>query len=287
MISQIAYNGFTFASTNADIESFTGNGFPDIRTAEQVKSQQDGAIATGYKYGARTFGFAGHLTSADDPLTAAAYLTERDELMAALNLQNQPVEGLPMTFTLITGGTRTLREVRLISAVLDFPAGEPSIVWNSYQLTFRATFPFFEGTAYDEDQEITDFSAGAAIPTPIPAALSGTSSASPYASYTNNGNANAYPVFTITGPGSGFTVLNRTNSQTFYIDYTLAAGETIEIDTWNHTVKLNGDSNLLYYFEGDFIHFEPGTTTVAFVADSGDTADTNLNVVYSDTYMNI
>lgn len=286
MISSITYNGYTFNTTNADIESVAGIGFPDIRATEQNTSEQDGAIPTSYRFGSRTFGWTGHLTDT----TAALYLAERDSLMGALNLQNQPVEGLTMTFTLITGDTRTLRETRLVGAVLDFPEGEPSIIWNSYQLTFRSTFGFFEGDETTGTQQITVSSGGTVVPSPVPSALSATvvvSSGTDPLTITNAGNANAYPVFTITGPGTTFTISNLTTGHNLVLDETLVAGDTVEIDTRAHTIVKNGSENVYDGFSGSFIYIQPGSNTLSFTAVSGTDANTQLQTVFSDTYIGI
>jgi len=286
MISAIEYNGYTFNTTNADIESVSGIGFPDIRATEQNTSEQDGSIPTSYRFGSRTFGWTGHLTDT----TAALYLAERDDLMGALNLQNQPVEGLTMTFTLITGDTRTLRETRLVGAVLDFPDGEPSIIWNSYALTFRSSFGFFEGTETDGDQQITVSSGGTAVPSPVPSPLSGTvtvSSGTDPLTVTNAGNANAYPVFTITGPGTTFTISNLTTGHSLTLDKTLIAGDTVEIDTRTHTIVKNGSDNVYDGFSGSFIYIQSGSNTITFTAASGTDANTQLRTVFSDTYIGI
>lgn len=59
----------------------------------------------------------------------------------------------------------------------------------------------------------------------------------------NNGNVTTYPVFTITGPGSNPSIFNATTNQTISFAYTLAAGETLVVDTLNRTVMLNGTTN--------------------------------------------
>lgn len=283
----MSYNGYTWDQNVATIQELTGVGLPDIRTSYAVKSQQDGAVATGYRYGARFIGLKGHLKSSSG--TPAAYLAERQELIYAL--RPTLIEGHTLTFTLITGDTRTIRYCRPTDGPFDFAGGEPSVNWNSYALIFRADFPFFEGTETDSTQSVTVISGGMAIPAVVPAPMSGSSSSSPYGSYTNAGNAPAYPVFTITGPGTNFTVTNRTNGQEFVISTTLDVGESIEIDTWNHTVTKNDGTNLLIDFEGDFITFDGGaagaTTSVAFSVDSGNTAATLLRVVFKNSYLNL
>jgi len=285
MIDTIEYNGFTFDKNNANIQAVLGNGMPDIRATEEVKSQQDGGVPTGYRFGNRTFGWSGDIVDS----TPANYLAERIALMGALSLQNQPVEGLTMTFNLITGDIWVLREVRIVDANFDLPEGEPSRTWNSYQVTFRSTFPFFEGTEVTGNQQVTNIDRGTVVPSPVPSPLTGlavVSSGTDPLLISNAGNANAYPIFTITGPGTTFTVSNSTTGEQFTIAATLAAGETIVIDTWNKTV-LKGTDSILGSLTGYFFAIRPGSNTLTFSVSSGSDSNTKLQTVFKNTYLGI
>jgi len=286
MISQVEYNGYTFTASQATLEEFAGAGLPDIRASEENKSQQDGSVATGYRYGGRTFGWSGRL-SAD---TFALYLAERRELMEALSMQNYTdIAGYEMTFTLLDDSELTLRAVRVINAVFDFPGDEPSIEWNSYQVTFRAAFPFLEGTETTGTQQVTSSAFGVVVPAPVPAPLTSTSSATSSTdplTLTNAGNANAYPVYTITGPGTTFTISNSTTGHSMVISETLAAGENIIIDTWAKTVT-KGGVNILSTMSGAWIYLQPGANTLTLTVASASDSNTELQTVYKDTYLNI
>lgn len=284
MIKQVDYNGFTFTNDNANLQSFAGAGLPDIRATEENKSQQDGSKATGYRFGGRTFGWKGMIGES----TFALYKAQRRALMLAISMQNQSVEGSPMVFTLLDDEELTLRNVRVIGNNFDFPESEPSMVWNTYQLTFRAPFPFLEGAETDNTQQITSVETGTVVPSPVPSPLLGTEgTASPTdpQTLTNAGNANAYPDFTITGPGTGFTISNLTTGHEMHIETTLLAGETVLIDSWKKNVTQNG-SSIVDLETGKFIYMQPGENVIAFSADSGSTADTTLRVVFKDTYLN-
>lgn len=285
MIETIEYNGFTFDRDNANIQGLVGNGMPDIRATEEVKSQQDGGVATGYNFGTRSFGWSGDISNS----SPALYLAERVALMGALNLQNQPLEGLTMTFNLITGDAWVLREVRVTDANFDLPEGEPSRTWNSYQVNFRSTFGFFEGTQIDNTQQVTFADYGVVVPAPVAAPLTSTSgvlSPTDPQPLTNAGNANAYPIFTITGPGTTFIISNSTTGHSMTISTTLLLGETIIIDTWNKTVTKNG-VNILSTHSGAWIYMQPGVNTIAFSVTSGSDSNTTLQTVFNNTYIGI
>lgn len=285
MIDTIEYNGFTFTKNNANIQEFIGNGLPDIRSSEELKSQEDGGIPTGYRYSSRTFGWSGDVANT----SLAAYMATRKSLFAALNMQNQPLEGLTMTFNLSNGDVWTLREVRLMDANFDLREGEVSRTWNSYQVTFKATMPFYEGDETTGIQQVTNIDRGTVVPSPVPSPLTGTavvtSSTDPLL-LTNEGTANAYPVFTITGPGSTFTILNSTTGGSITINETLTAGETIIIDTWNKTI-MKGTTSLIGSMSGYFFPLVTGTNQLSFSVASGSTSDTQLQTVFKDTYIGL
>lgn len=283
MIDTIVYNGFTFTKNNANIQEFIGNGLPDIRSSEELKSQEDGGIPTGYRYSSRTFGWSGDVANT----SLATYMATRNSLFAALNMQNQPVEGLTMTFNLSTGDIWTLREVRLMDANFDLREGEVSRTWNSYQVTFKATMPFYEGTETTGTQQVTNIDRGTVVPSPVPSPLTGTavvtSSTDPLL-LTNSGTANAFPIFTITGPGTTFTILNSTTGGSITINTTLVAGESIVIDTWNKTI-MKGTESLIGLMSGYFFPLVPGTNQLSFSVTSGNTSDTQLQTVFKNTYI--
>lgn len=293
MIASVEYNGYTFDNNNATIETpMVGFGLPDIQAEEENIAEQDTAIATAYRYRGRTFGWNGTLFAPLASPTAAMYLAERDAILGAMNMQNQPLEGLTMTFTLITGDVRTLREVRPYGQPkFDYEAGEPGIIWNSYQAIFRSTYGFFEGDESDVTQQITSASIyGVVVPAPVASPLSpsvSVSSGTDILEAVNNGNANATTMFTIIGPGTNFTIQNSTTGRSMTINTTLTAGETISIDTRARRVYKNGTQNIKHLTTGSWIVMRPGTNYISFTADSGTTADTQLQTVFSDTYINI
>ena len=281
MIESIALNGFTFSATGASIQAVSGNGMPTIRSSTENLSQQDGSISTGYRYGARIIGWSGDLVASSLTL----YMTLRQSLMLALRPGS--LQGDDMVFTLSDGSTRTLRDVVCIDQNLDLPSGEASRTWNSYQVTFRAHFPFFEGAAHDNTQDRTIISGGVGIPAVIPMSFaSGTSSSSDPLVVDNAGNAQAYPIFTISGSGTLFTITNSTNGQQMVINTTLSSGSQIIIDIRRQTVTMNG-SSIMQYVSGEWITLDAGENTLSLSVDSGYTSDTSMRTEFYDTYMGI
>jgi hypothetical protein len=100
----------------------------------------------------------------------------------------------------------------------------------------------------------------------------------------NEGSETTDPIFTITGPGTDFTVGNVTTDQEFTLSSTLAGGDVIEIDVKTRSVIKNGTDNLYPDFTGDFWSLIPGENELRFFVGTDLTADTNLKVSYRDAY---
>lgn len=281
MISSIDFNDFTFDSSGATTQSFTGIGMVPIRATSEPLSQENGAIATSYKYDKRSFGWSGDLVSD----SYANYRILRNALM--LGLVPVRFQGDDMVFTLLDGDEWTLRDVRLVSHDLDLPSEEPSVSWNSYSLTFEAMYPFFEADVHDNTQDRTIISGGTGIPTPVAMALaSGSSSGSDPLTVNNAGNAPATPIFTITGPGTTFTITNSTNGQQMVIDTTLSTTQTIIIDVRGKTIKVDGTS-ILSQASGEWIVLSPGDNTISLTVDADYDTNTQMETVFYDTYLGI
>ena len=104
---------------------------------------------------------------------------------------------------------------------------------------------------------------------------------------TNEGNDETDPFFTITGPGTDFTIRNETTDKEFILTTTLLAGEYVEVDVLNRTVKLNGVTNIYSDFSGDFFSLEPGDNEISFLSASGWDDDTNLALSFRHAYNGI
>ena len=75
----------------------------------------------------------------------------------------------------------------------------------------------------------------------------GTVTAAGLTTLTNNGTANAYPVFRLTGPGTVYSLRNYTTGDALYFNLTLQAGEVAYLDLTPGAIRFwsNARSNLL------------------------------------------
>ena len=161
---------------------------------------------------------------------------------------------------------------------------------HSYLIEFKAPdWRFYSQTLKTYDLTQTVLRAGASIPASIPWAIP--ASTDPMTELNNiiinEGNETTDPVFTITGPGTEFTITNQTTNQSLVLDRTLVSEDEVVIDVKNRTVVLNGNTNVYPDVSGDFWSLIPGENELRFFVSSGLTVDTNLNVSYRDAYAGV
>jgi hypothetical protein len=100
---------------------------------------------------------------------------------------------------------------------------------------------------------------------------------------TSNADVEVYPVWTINGPVTDFTVSDGVNS--FTIEGTIAEGETITVDTENKTVT-DGGGNNVYSLLGPapkLFSFQPGETLLE-VTGTDTNSSTLVNAEYALRY---
>lgn len=107
---------------------------------------------------------------------------------------------------------------------------------------------------------------------------------------TNAGNEQDDPVFRIYGPLTAVTITNLANSESFTIELDeysgISAGEYIEVNVKDRTVKLDDGSSIFSAFTGEFITLQPGDNPIQF-SPTGDDANTVLRVTWRDAYNGI
>ncbi len=109
------------------------------------------------------------------------------------------------------------------------------------------------------------------------------------------GTYRARPKITVSGPASGITVENTTTGKKIFVNYTLAAGESLTINTQETTVQKNDGTNLMPYATGDIATFgivpEPKAANganVILVAFSGGVPGASSAILYwSNLYVGI
>lgn len=162
--------------------------------------------------------------------TQAGLLDVIDRLAVALSNDRA---GLPAPGTLIfSRPDGTARQVEVIcTSGADQPdegASDGFRYWTTYGLTFQPLSPYFE----DVNPIIATWqltAAGTGVP-PMPPVLLSAATVLGVTSISNPGDADAWPVWTITGPGTP-TLQNTSTGLSFGLSAALGSGEAVTVDT--------------------------------------------------------
>lgn len=163
------------------------------------------------------------------------YLQSLRDIASALN----PDKGVGTLRA--TSGAGVREQAAIYEAGLDHPEEVPD--FGLPAVMFRAFDPFW----YDTTTIVGTFTTGtAAAFFPILPIRLASSEVFAGATLANTGDVEAWPIWTITGPGSGLVLENQTTGKTLALDYTIDAGEVVTIDTTpgEKTVTLNDGTNL-------------------------------------------
>jgi hypothetical protein len=206
-----------------------------------------------------------------DGASHEAYLQELRDVASALN----PDKGVGKLRATSDVGVR--EQTAIYEAGLDHPENAPA--YGVAAVMFRAFDPFW----YDTATVIGTFTTGtAAAFFPILPIRLASSEVFASATLANSGDVEAWPIWTITGPGSGLVLRNDTTGKTLALGYTIDAGEVVTIDTspGEKTVTLNDGTNLFGSLTArQFWPVARGNNAVS-VELVGATADSSVQVSY-------
>lgn len=250
--------GFEYPSVNASIEDISG---------------MSGAVYVNAKFGRRPLTWQGVISS-EVPLNRRN-LIEACRAGTLKTIEFESCDGLELQ-----------AEVEILKLVMPYKIGRTKYLIEAVAPDSR----FYSQELISLDIAQTSIRGGATIPFPtIPLAIpqSDLTDEELNSIITNEGSESTDPIFTITGPGTGFTVTNATTGEEFTLTSTLLDGDYITIDVKNGTVIKNGTTNVYDEFDGDFITIEPGDNEFEFIVASDIDTATNLNVTYRHAYIGI
>ena len=196
--------------------------------------------------------------------------------------------GLPAAGTIVIerpGGTSRQIDVMCTSGTEqteDTDTQDAYQRWTTYGLTFQPMSPYWQDDT-DTTQVFRAAPSDAGILPLLPVKLS-PSVVLGETSITNNGDADAWPVWTITGPGTP-TITNTTTDRSFGLDAALSEGEVVTVDTRPGSVSAvddDGDdrwSDLVKSSPRDLWQLVPGVNELNLqMTGSGD--GTSIQLAY-------
>ncbi|WP_256123047.1 phage tail domain-containing protein [Streptomyces sp. LUP47B] len=216
---------------------------------------------------------------ADDSRTA--YLARRRGLIRSLNPKRG--EGT-LTVTQSDGAARTIGARYSAGLEGDESLDAAGARWCMGVLTFACPSPFWLGP------EVTTEWRAAVSGTffPVLPLVVGNSQVLGSVTVDNDGDDDAFPVWTITGPATAVSLTNVTTGDVLVLAHTITVGDTIVIDTRERqqTALLNGATNLW----GDLSDastmwaLEPGINDLTLTV-SGSTSNTRVRMTYQPRYL--
>lgn len=260
------------STTLVKLRGATGRWMPPVQAYEEEVPERHGTLLRSIRFQARDVVVPVLLDGSD----RTDYRTTIRSLAASLN----PLRGDgKLVATAEDGSVRELpcRYMDGLGFSEDLPVhGRPSLL-------FRAFDPFWQDADdTTETFEYTGAAVGSWFPMEFPITLL---QSQVFASPTvdNTGDVEAWPVWTIEGPMSDLTLSNETTGASLSLTYTVAADNSIIVDTrpGMKTVELNASTNLYPYLvrSSSLWALHPGENEVS-VEVGGATADTVVTLAY-------
>jgi hypothetical protein len=256
------------------LEGVSGVGLPVVST-QWVEGAGNGATYRGERVLPRDVDLP-LLVSTSDRATMRATMTRLARMLAG-----------PMTFRFIdnddTSWTLAVRRAGGGQMVLGSDTDRTLTIANTV-VTLRAGDPFW--TAGEAQKAVVSGISGRGLIKDPDGAGAGkgslsflrVSSSQTLGQFTmiNDGDAPAYPVWTVTGPGNTLVVTSSTG-ESFTWNGTLTASDTLIIDTARATVTKNGVSSYALLGPAPRLwKVPPGTTTAVVALNATDTATSRI-----------
>lgn len=268
---------YTFPNTNVFLTGITGFGNPEPKLGQHEYGNQHGGLIASQYYRSRRLGLSGYIIGQD----VASFEQERVSFFQAFSFLN--AEKL-LKFT--TFGGKTLQcNVIASGAIIDT---QESPVASAFALELIASDPiFYSQDSYTVLGSIATLTgAGFALPFSFPLALSGSLEGA--MTLTNQGNARVYPTeIKLLGPGTNFTLSNKTTVKDLFYTGTIADGEYVTIDPKRHTAYENGVDSVYGNISGDWWDLYYGNNVATLTVGSGNTSDTGVEITYRSGYWGI
>lgn len=169
----------------------------------------------------------------------AAYLARRRALISQLNPKRGP--GL-LSVIQPDGETRSIPAYYASGIEGNEATDQAGMRWSQTALTFTAPSPYWLGDQVTASWQVAP--GGTWLPI-LPLAVQD-SQVLGAVTVTSDGDDDAYPVWTVTGPATVISLSNATTGASLTLTYTMAGSDTVVIDTRQRqqTVLLNGVTNL-------------------------------------------
>lgn len=263
-------------NTNANymLSGVPGLSSPSIRRSSYDLAGADGGVLDNALYGRRRFSLQGMIIGS----TLTEYIALRDAFVT--QLANYKSSG---TLSFTRGDGLTLYVAAGLVGQFDL---DPTP-----DLPFACNFNLpmeMVSTCLTASAVMTSISpaatGGGTVPATVPMSLSANASTNQF--FTNHGNASADLSITFTGPVVNPSLRNLTTQQDMLLTVTLAAGESITVNTLTHSVLDNTGRSRRDTFSGAFWQLQPGVNQILYTLTST-TGSTTASLTVADSYLSL
>lgn len=196
---------------------------------------------------------------------------------------------------LLARGEESMRITKSNGVVLTIPIKAAKLVGDiksedgvsgKFLVTFLAEYPFFRSLSQKSSDMAIFSGGGMAIPMGIPMDMSAGGSGE--FQVTNEGEYDAFPVFTFQGVLDNPTITNVTTGEQLSLAYSLATeDDSIVVDTYERSAILYpAGNNARQYVSGDFLTIVPGVNALRLTAGSYNEQGV-VTVAFYDTYLGV
>lgn len=277
MITNVYIDGVQINNSKRYLVDVPGIGGADIDISSYARGGRDGvALSRGF--------YRGFVISMEFFIiadSASDLITQRDAFLKLFALKDRELSTRTkrLGFELADG---TIKEIPVIFTAKKADPSRDSVHTCSVFITAQSEIEYFT-TDSDSTKSIPIHQGGGmAIPMAIPMDMSDPIGGS-LVVVTNNGNTTYYPIITVYGSFTGFSLTNGTNEKTLSYSGTLGATDVVVFDMYNRTALLNG-VNALDYVSGDWWGLTSGDNIIKLITTNG---DGYASFAYRSAYLNL
>ena len=266
------------------VTSLAGVGAPDIELYSQKTPFQHGAQFLGYNWQPRKV-IVGIYRY---PTNRNALYEDHETLLSAI----RPDRGEGTLKWVLNDGTVRQLDVYFSGGLKYDTKDQVAFKHQVDVLELTAFSPFWYNPTTNSTGYVMLTTSDSFFPFLFPFSLSA-SGISVSSSITNNGQVDAYPTLTITGPGDNPEIFNVTTGKRLSLTYTIPAGQTIVVDSnigEKTVIYDNGvsETNVIGYLSSDseFFPVQPGANTIR-CSMNNTTASSGVVIAFSDQYLGV
>lgn len=278
MIDSVFLDTVQLTAPNRFVLSIRNGGFPDIDYSSVKKGGYTGRTISPGKFISYKFVIEWNIVGS----SFSDLANQREAFISLLgNIVSAGGKRLKINKA---NGINVYIDIKGIDVLTDVSTSDPL---NSRVLTeMEAEYPFLRSQTPSQTQVSIFSGGGMPIPMPIPMPMNAGGAGE--AIILNNGNYEAYPIFTFTGPLSNPTLTNLTTGKTITLNFTLNTGsDIIEIDVFGRgAVFRPSGANARQYISGDFWTLAVGSNIV-HLGNASFNPSGKCIVDYADTYLGI